>query len=175
MSREEPKALRAWGLHCSTSIPWHIHSAQETYSCTSLLSTGIQRPSQQSAATQDYAHSMPVAVPLGKKDPELPLPSMEENISRTRLLGPEKNEKNLSVISQTELSHVLKASSQVGCCASQETYIKYWSCITENIPHKKLPGSNHFDYLPDWIWHPFLHLIQSRGTFRRYFLSFQPL
>ncbi|RMC01084.1 hypothetical protein DUI87_22350 [Hirundo rustica rustica] len=37
---------------------------------SSLVSTGIQRPSQQPAATQGQAHSRPVTAPSGKQDPE---------------------------------------------------------------------------------------------------------
>lgn len=110
-----------------------------------MLFTGIQRPSQQSAATQDQAHSLPVAARLSKQDPEPPLSYTEENFSSTPLPGPEKNEKDLSVISQKQPSHVLKTSTQVGCRASQETYIEYRSCISENNPHKKLPGPNYLD------------------------------
>lgn len=29
--------------------------------------------------------------------------------------------------------------------------MKYWSYITENIPHKKLPGSKYLDCPPDII------------------------
>lgn len=95
-----------------------------------MVSTGIQRLSLQSAVTQDQARSLPVAASLGKQNPEVPLLHLEENICSTRLPGPEKNEKDLSVISHTEPSHVLKTSTQRSRHASQETSVKYRSCIT---------------------------------------------
>ncbi|RMB97067.1 hypothetical protein DUI87_26350 [Hirundo rustica rustica] len=87
---------------------------------SSLVSTGIQRPSQQPAATQGQAHSRPVTAPSGKQDPELPLPLLEENISSMPPPGPGKSEKDLSVISQTEPSHVLRTSTRVSRRASQD-------------------------------------------------------
>ncbi|RMC01105.1 hypothetical protein DUI87_22371 [Hirundo rustica rustica] len=87
---------------------------------SSLVSTGIQRPSQQPAATQGQAHSRPVTAPSGKQDPELPLPLLEENISSMPPPGPGKSEKDLSVVSQTEPSHVLRTSTRVSRRASQD-------------------------------------------------------
>lgn len=94
-----------------------------------VASTGSQRPSQQSAATQDQAHRRPVPAALGKQDPERPLPLMEEEISSTPAPGPEKSEKDGSLVSQAEPSHGLKTSTRAGRHASQETYREYRSRI----------------------------------------------
>lgn len=99
-----------------------------------VASTGSQRPSQQSAASRDQAHSRPVPAPLGKQDPELPLPLTEEDISSTPVPGPEKSEKDVSLISQAEPSHVLKTSTRAGRHASQETHGRTRSRIPVPVP-----------------------------------------
>lgn len=124
-------------LRCTSSHDTYaVYRSHIPVRVSRVVSAGIQRPSQQSVVTHDQAHSLPVAASLGNQDPALSLPHTEENNSSTPLPGPEKNEKDLSVISQTEPSHILKTRSLVGCHASQETYVKYRSYITQNNPHK---------------------------------------
>lgn len=120
-----------------TRSPVGSRTSQETYvvyrSCipvqvSRMVSTGLQRPSQQQTEEQDRAHGRPVSAPLGtlpetwchrqvtEQDPAVSCVQMgRQNLSGTSLPLPAKPAENLSTLSQRK--HPQELNTRHPACA----------------------------------------------------------